>query len=50
MGLLCVMLMGESLYCSLDLGGGGNGKSYILFIFFDTIVNCYVIMFVYFYV
>lgn len=44
MGLLCVMLTGESLYCSPDSGGGGNGKSYTLLIFFDTTVNCYVTM------
>lgn len=52
MGLLCVMLTGESLYCSPDSGGGegGNGKSYTLLIFFDTTVNCYVTMFVYFHV
>lgn len=51
MGILCVMLTGESLYCSPDSGGGGgNGKSYTLLIFFDTTVNCYVTMFAYFHV
>ncbi len=50
MGLRCVMLTGESLYCSPDSGGGGNGKSYTLLIFFDTTVNCYVTMFAYFHV
>lgn len=37
MGLLCVMLTGESLYCSPDSGGGEEMVRVILYLSFLTL-------------